>query len=97
MKQRLTEFSTLPIDKRLEFELKVINEFKEEVGAIVRADIQGTKEKISNLNKTLKDAENYTKASKAYLNRAIRRVLTIYNSHLRRLEDLHIELFIDEE
>lgn len=93
----MRETATLPIDKRLELELKVINEFKEEVGARVRADIQATKEKISRLNKTLKDAKNYTKASKAYLNRVSRRVLSIYNSHLRRLEDLHIELFIDEE
>ena len=96
MKQRLAELSTLPIDKRLEFELKVINEFKERAGAIVRADIQETKEKIRHLKKTVKDAENYTKASKAYLNRAIRRVLTIYNSHLRRLEDLHVALFLEE-
>lgn len=92
----MRELSALSIDKRLELELKVINEFKEELGAIVRADIQETKAKISKLNKTLKDAENYTKASKAYLNRAIRRVLTIYNSHLRRLEDLHIALFLEE-
>jgi len=93
---KLREATTLPIDKRLEFELKVINEFKEEVGVIVRADIGETKEKIRHLKKTLKDAENYTKASKAYLNRAIRRVLSIYNSHLRRLEDLHVALFLDE-
>ena len=92
----MRELSTLPIDKRLEFELKVINEFKQEVGARVRKDIEETKEKIGFLNKTLKDAENYTKASKAYLNRAIRRVLTIYNSHLRRLEDLHVALFLEE-
>lgn len=92
----MRELSALSIDKRLELELKVINEFKEVLGAIVRADIQATKAKISNLNKTLNDAENYTKASKAYLNRAIRRVLTIYNSHLRRLEDLHLALFLEE-
>ncbi len=92
----MRELSALSIDKRLELELKLINEFKEEVGAIVRTDIQETKAKISKLNKTLKDAENYTKASKAYLNRAIRRALTIYNSHLRRLEDFHLALFLDE-
>jgi len=92
----LRELSTLPIDKRLEFELKVINEFKEEVGARVRKDIEETKEKIGFLNKTLKDAENYTKASKAYLNRTCRRVLSIYNSHLRRLEELHVALFFEE-
>ena len=92
----MAELSTLPIDKRLEFELKVINEFKERAGAIVRADIQETKEKIRHLKKTVKDAENYTKASKAYLNRAIRRVLSIYNSHLRRLDDLHVALFCEE-
>lgn len=93
----MRELSTLPIDKRLEFELKVINEFKDQVGARVRAEIEETKEKIRLLNKTLEGPKNYTKASKAYLNRAIRRVLSIYNSHLRRLDDLHIELFFDEE
>ena len=92
----MTETTGLSIDKRLELELKVINEFKEQVGGKIRAEIEETKEKIKLLNKRLEGVKNYTKASKAYLTRATRKVLATYNSHLRRLEDLHIALFLDD-
>lgn len=93
----MTDLSSLSIDKRLELELKVINEFKEEIGVRTRTEIAQTKEKIKHLNQKLKDVENYSKASKAYLTRATRRVLATYNSHLRRLEDLHIALFSGDD
>ncbi len=89
----MTDLSKLPIDRRLELELNVINEFKEETGFSVRTDIEQTKEKIKHLNQRLEDVKNYSKASKAYLTRTIRKILATYNSHLRRLEDLHRELF----
>ena len=93
----MTETTGLSIDKRLELELKVINEFKDETGVVIRTEIANIKEKINQLNKRLEDVKNYTKASKAYLTRATRRILATYNSHLRRLEDLHIALFSGDD
>lgn len=93
----MTDLSTLTIDKRLELEIKVINEFKDETGVRTRTEIAETKEKIKHLNQKLDEIQNYSKASKAYLTRATRRVLATYNSHLRRLEDLHIALFSGDD
>ncbi len=90
------EVKKINIEERLKLELEVINKFKDVVGVEIRTEINSVKKKLKELNDALEKYKDYTKASKAYLTRATKRIISIYNSHLRRLQDLHIRLFLEE-